>query len=338
MSTKRFSEAMSEVDDKYYDEAVSYKASVTSSHAKRRLPIILVAALMTIFLMGAGVVVAIYGDSIQSWFGYYWEAITGQNMSEEHTVLIDHLSQEIEKSQTIGDVTVTVDSATVGDDNFFLLLKIDGIELSKKHSYIFDQIYMEVNPDPVTSGGMGGYGFQYHGLDGDGTALLLIEFSYTNMGGFSKDTRPLEVSLKLNDFTQSAHSDKAKVLAEGEWNFTFSIDRSQPPASIWLPDTEVEAMDLDKQKLVPVTITNIELTNTGLRFKYDYMEGTLSIEPHIDVVLKNGTAIGASGGSSVSDEDGIYLYNSYQWSVPVNLDEVEYVKIGETKIPVPNIQ
>ena len=76
---------------------------------RRRLPVALIAAILALVLMGAGVVAIVYGDSIQSWFGHYWEQVTGQPMSDQHTALIDHLSQEIDLAQTVGDVTVTVD-------------------------------------------------------------------------------------------------------------------------------------------------------------------------------------------------------------------------------------
>ena len=46
-------------------------------------------------------------------------------MSSGQAALIDHLSQEIGVSQSIGDVTMTVDSATVGDDGFYLLFRME---------------------------------------------------------------------------------------------------------------------------------------------------------------------------------------------------------------------
>lgn len=64
MNTKRFSEAMDEIDDKYINKAVSHKAKNTLiSHTKRRISFSLAAAIMSIFLIGSAVAVAfIYGD------------------------------------------------------------------------------------------------------------------------------------------------------------------------------------------------------------------------------------------------------------------------------------
>ncbi len=384
MNAKKFSDAMSALDNKYIDEALSYNAKANHAKHLRRIPIALAAAILALFLMGAGVVAIIYGDSIQNWFSHYWEAITGQEMSDEHITTIDHLSQEIDVSQTIGNATVTVDSATVGDDNFFLLLRIEGLQFSNKQSYGFENINMNVKPDPLEGNdGIGSCGFQYHGLDGNGAALFLLDYNYASGSGYEKDTSPLDIALSLknlieNAYTdkeelliegewifnfsynyasgsgyekdtspldialslknliENAYTDKEELLIEGEWIFNFSLDRSTLPDVINLPDTEVMAMDLERQELVPVTITNIELTSTGLRFRYDYADGTLSIESRISVVLDNGVTIRDSGGAGTPLDDGKTLNCSHQWLVPINLDKVSSVHIGETAIPIPS--
>ena len=124
------------------------------------------------------------------------------------------------------------------------------------------------------------------------------------------------------------------MIAEGVWEFNFIIDRSQVPKAISLPDTEVLVMDLDSRKEVAVTLTNIELTNTGIRFQYDFRGGMLSFGSHIELRLDNGVTIGESDGSGTPMEDGITLNCSYHWTVPINLEEVAAVRIGNVEIPV----
>lgn len=335
MNDKKFSEAMGEIDDKYIDEAISYghKAKAVPNH--RRLSVALVAAILALLLIGAGVAAIIYGDSIQNWFEHYWEAITGQQMSDEQAATIDHLSQEIGVSQTVGDVTITVDSATVGDDNFFLLLKVDGMNFSDEHSYNFLMGTMETSPDPLVDGAFVGWGMEYLGVDGDGSALLLLNYEYLSDNGFVQDTRPLQVWLRLVNLARDAHTDREKIIAEGEWYCSFVIDRSRPIEIISLPDTEAMATD-EQQNETPVMITNIELTNTGLRFQYDYNEGTLFLsDQRVFVILKNGSIVDNDGGIGSPTEDNIDMCFSYQWFVPVNLNEVYVVQIGETQIAIP---
>ena len=334
MNRKDLYKGFNEVDD----DILERSERVTVSNVvpiRRHLPVALIAAILALFLMGAGVVAIIYGDSIQSWFGHYFELVTGQEMSEEQTALIDHLSQDISQSQTVGEATVTVDSVTVGDDSFYLLLRVEGGEVSKRHHYSFDGVTLEVSPDPMEGvGGIGSHGIQYQGMEGDGSALLLMDYSYATQEDFELDTTPLEVHLILEDFMRSPQSDNRKMVTEGIWEFNFTIDRSQPPATISLPDTEVMAMNLELREEAPVVLKNIELTNTGIRFQYDYQEGTYSLEAHLKIVLKNGAIIGYSDGSGTPLGDGTTLNCSYHWMIPVNLDEVQAVRIGGVDILV----
>lgn len=338
MNVRKFSDAMDEIDNKYIDEAVSYTSKSNPVYHFRRFPLALIAAILAMLLMGAGVVAIIYGSSIQNWFGHYWEMITGQGMSDEQVAIIDNLSQDIGLTQTAGDITVTVDSATIGYDNFFLLLRVNGIEFSNKFAYGFEQVTMDMEPDPVDENdGIGGYGFQYHGIDGDGSILLLLDYSYTSGTDNTRDTRPVNIVLTLENLLQSPNMDKEKLVAPGEWNFEFSLDRSKEIEIIQLSDTEIMVIDLEKQEPVPAIIKNIELTSTGLSFQFDYNTGILALEvSHIDVIMNNGKSISAGGGNGASLENGKTLNCSYQWLVPINLNEATCVQIGETQIVIPH--
>ena len=61
---------------------------------------------------------------------------------------------------------------------------------------------------------------------------------------------------------------------------------------------------------------------------------TLS-DQHIVIVLSNGKTIGNNGGIGSPTEDNKDMSFSYQWLVPVDLNEVVAVQIGETQIAVP---
>ena len=71
-----------------------------------RLPAVLVAVLLALLLMEACSVAAIYGDSIQNWFGHYFGSVTGREMSEGQKALIDHPSQDISRSKTVDILTL----------------------------------------------------------------------------------------------------------------------------------------------------------------------------------------------------------------------------------------
>ena len=320
------------------DDILERSESVNTKTFRFRWQHALIAAIMCICLMGAGVVAVIWGDSIQNWFGHYWQAITGQEMSSGQAALIDHLSQEIGISQTIDDVMVTVDSATVADDGFYLLFRIEGMPFTGRKNYGFNETKLQISPDPTKeNGGMASYGYDSHGIDGDGSIILIMEYNFVTKIGYVEDTRPLEVEITLRDLVESPQTEWEKTLQEGEWTYSFTIDRSNPPAAITLPDATVDAIDLtnrDEYTTVPVLITDLEVTNTGLRFKYDYQEGNYDVPAHIDAILANGVSIGVGSGSGHPLEESGLLFCSYKWLVPIDLEEVTAINFNGIIIPI----
>ena len=335
MKERRILNILGQVNEEYIEEATPINRTFDTQTIKfnRRLPIALIAAILALLLMGAGVVVAIYGHSIQSWFSYYWEEITGQPMSEEQVAVINQLSQKIDVSETIDYVTVTVNSATIGDDSFFLLLRIEGLQQSRG-GCCFEQYSMEINPEPdLKDAGIGSFGYQYLGRDGDGAILLLMSYTYTSKNGYMINSNSIDVQLKLKNIIQNAYSNN--LLAAGEWNFNFTLDRDQMPEAIMLPDTEIELMDLKAQKEVPTVLTDIELTATGLHFRFADPERILSFEADISVILKNGHTLSTSdGGGTLSDDKKTWI-NSFHWEIPINPIEVEAIQIGNSQIAIP---
>ena len=334
MNRKDLYQSFCEVDDDILERSET-ASSYHTVPIRRRLPAALIAAMLCLCLMGAGVVAIIYADSIQNWFGHYFELVTGQEMSQGQTALIDHLSQDINQSQTVGETIVTVDSVTMGDDSFYLLLRVEGVNFLKRHHYDFEEVTLELSPDPMEGiGGVGSYGLKFHGLDGDGAALFLMDHSYGTSEGFKPDPTPLEVHLLLVNLVRGHQSEKQKMMTEGIWEFSFTLDRSQPPESISLPDTEVMGLNLDTEEEECIVLSNIELTNTGIRFQYNYENGTIDFRAKPEVSLENGATICWTDGSCTPMRDRTTLNCSYHWIIPVNLDEVVAVRIGEEEIPV----
>lgn len=70
MNAKKFSDAMSELDNKYIDEAVSYSCKIRQTpRFNRRLTAALIAAMITLFLMGCAAVVAgVFGTWVTDFF------------------------------------------------------------------------------------------------------------------------------------------------------------------------------------------------------------------------------------------------------------------------------
>lgn len=328
----------SEVDDDLLQRSENATVSRTVPR-HRRLSFVLIAAILALLLMGSGIVVTIWGDDIQDFYALIWEKVTGQSMSDQHIALIDRLSQQIGISETVDGVTVTVDSVTVGTQDFAILLRAEGLEFSKRRVYGFDETKLEMDPKTLEDVSLSAsYSYQFLGFDADGAILMVIRGHYTATDPFRKDPPPLTVTLSMTNFVQSPWSDDRVLLAEGVWEFTFSMDRHELDLRD-LPDTQVTGVDSsgkDAPVEAPVTLTNIVLTNLGLSFQYNRQGGDVFLDIHIfdvKLVLDSGQEIVPVSSAESALQDGIG-YCTYTWMLPANLDEVAALEIGDAVIPI----
>ena len=107
MNTRRFSEAIGEIDDRYIEKALSYGAKTTAaSPAKRRVSLPLVAAVAAILLMGSALAVALlYGGDlwIQKPSGDPVESVRTaleNQVGKDYTIKIEVKSVEIDETET----------------------------------------------------------------------------------------------------------------------------------------------------------------------------------------------------------------------------------------------
>jgi len=328
----------SEVDDDILQRSENATVPRTVPR-RRRLSFVLIAAILALLLMGSGIMVTILGDDIQDLYSLFWEKVTGQSMSDQHIALIDRLSQEIGISETVDGVTVTVDSATVGTQDFSILLRAEGLDFSKRRVYGFDETKLNMDPKTLEDVSLStSYSYRFLGFDADGAILMLIQGHYTVKEPFRKEPPPLTVTLSMTNFVQSPWSDNRFPLAEGVWEFTFSMDRHELDLRE-LPDTQVTGVDYSNKNTpaeTPVTLTNIVLTNLGLSFRYDRQDGNVSLDIHIfdvKLVLDSGQEI-VPISSSESDLQAKSGYCTYTWMFPANLDEVATLEIGDAVIPI----
>lgn len=305
---------------------------------RRRFSIVLIAAILALFMLGAGVA-TIWGSNVQSWLARYWQTLTGQPMSDRHTALIDQLSQDIGLSQTVGNVTVTVDSAAVGEANFFILLRIEGMEFSKKHKYGFEDATVTLSPESITDDmTSASFSYNYWGLDPDGAAIFLIQYYYATSGPASEQPPPLQLTLSMKNLAQDPRTNKHLLLAEGSWSFTFMLERNTLITKA-LPDTQIMGLDYSKpigKRETPILLTNLKLTGNDLTFRYDRKDGNVVAQialRQVRIILKNGQEIGASNGSKTIMA-GDQWHCVYFWEIPVDLNEVAAVQISEVVIPI----
>ena len=158
----------------------------------------LIAAALALAL--AGTVLAVASPTLWWWFEQKWEEETGSSMTESQSLVIDGLTRKVGESVTSGDVTVTVDSITVGSSQIWALLDVTGWDFDRDAQYSFDRMRAEIVPDP--SGGQhggAGYGLDSIGITREGAARMLLEFSATISTGNQLNRGDYALEIDLND-------------------------------------------------------------------------------------------------------------------------------------------
>ena len=257
-------------------------------------------------------------------------------MGAEQTAVIHELSKKIGVSATDGNLTITVDSATGSENIFYFLVRVEGHPFTQKHRYSFASrrltVAEEALPDNLR---VSSFGIQYLGVAEDGAGLFLIHYDYATSDGDIGDIKALPMTLYLENMTRrNPHRDHetAKIVEEGKWSISFTLDRSQLSEKVQLPDTEVCGMDYETGERVSITLSNIVLSNTGIRFTYDSKGGTVEPYSGFLVLLKNGARIEDGQGAGTVEDDLTTLNYDWHWSIPLNLDDIASISIGGTEI------
>ena len=302
--------ALTDVRAEYIEEAAPPRRRTL-----RRWMIAAVAASLTVLLMGAGV---IFGDSVQSWMDWRWRWENGKTMSGDQTALVNSMSQEIGLSETIGDITVDVDSAIFGDQGFRVLVRVRGMQFDRKYAVGFRQALMELEPEPGDWLGQdvcfsGGRGTHTAGFDHDGSLLLFVGCYWDQP---KRPETPVMVKISLSDlvYTWGSIGQNVEVIQEGTWEFEFPLEVTGVPEPITLPDCTVKT-----KKGEELELRNLRLCSTGLLFER-MGEGDF----WVTVILADGSSIRADLGTG----------DACWWDVPVDPAQVKELQIGETVITV----
>lgn len=324
------------VDDCYVIGAWEFHQGKRKAQKKRmsvqKVWIVAAVIALTILLASCGIAAVIFGGSIQEWFGFYWGEITGQDMGAGQTAIINKLSQEIGSSDTYGEVTVTVDSATGSEGMFYLLIRVEGCSFNKQYQYSFDARRLQIDPEmlpdacKVTS-----YSIRYLGVDQNGAGLFLMDLCYDLSDTGENDLGPLPMRLTLKNLIRTINQ-KEKTVKEGQWSISFSLDRSQIPEKIELPDTLVSGFNEKTGQNISVMLRNIVLSNTNLRYTFDSPQGSIAVYSNISVLLKNGSCIKEGQGIGTLSEDSLTSNYIWHWSIPLNMDDIASVIIAGTEI------
>ena len=297
--------ALTDIREDFLEEAVPVRCRPLS-----RWLTAAVAASLAVLLMGAGI---LFGGSVQDWMDHRWAMENTRPMGEGQAALVDGMSQEIGLSQTIGGITVDVDSALFADRGFRILVRVRGRQFDHAQGVEFDRWTMELQPDPTE--GMGRHiGWEFAGFDSDGSWLLFFRCDWDEA---VRPDAPFTVRLSMSDlvFTGGPIGEVTEVVQEGTWEFEFPLEVTGVPDPIRLPDCTVKT-----EKGEELELKNLVLYSTGLTY-----EKTGEGDFEVTVILADGSAIAATLG----------MGDTRWWDVPVDPAQVAALRLGETTIQIP---
>ena len=301
--------------------------------AKRRIPkTALIAAALVVAL--AGTARAVAAPTLRGWFEQKWAEETGGPMTESQSLMIDSLTQKVGLSDTCGDVTVTVDSITVGGSQIWALLDVEGLEFSQNTRYSFDWMRVDIVPDP-SEGQFGGAGYSLGsiGLTEEGRCRMLLEFSAIISTGNQLNSGDYALEIDLSDLIRCRTGrTEDEVLYEGDWSFSIPLtaESLSPVISLeevvpvrGLPDQEGAEVNWD------LVLRDVRITSTDLSFTMDRPNPFLEVT----AILADGTEVedAGRGGSEMKDHR---WYASFDWPVPLDVTDMVAIRFGNAEIPL----
>ncbi|MCD7848056.1 MAG: DUF4179 domain-containing protein [Oscillospiraceae bacterium] len=347
-NAEKLSTAIDMVDEKYLTEAAEYKAE---KHGIRhsRLVAVAVAAVVCVFMMGAGVLVS--NEGISDWLRTQQELISGREMSEEQYEQIQDSAQYIGASESASNMTITVDSATFTDERIYILLRIEGSE-ERQPLLNYDVNLYGIFAEKHSCG------VAYDGIHDDGATYYVIDFVYDYIG--EPDATEVDVTLEvINPDDDNAMS----------WTFDFTLDRVPETAIDIIPEGESVTVSVSmrymdwaaaattdviteiRYDVITRDVIAISLREGAMYVTYDNDTAILPDGVDVDkyyidteydggfdsiyVVMKDGTMIKPTyGGMTESALGQPTITWRYIWSSAINPDNVAYIRIGYTDIPV----
>ena len=161
--------------------------------------------------------------------------------------------------------------------------------------------------------------------------------SVSKSGSITVNSGGYALELRLHDLVRCRQGGEDEVIAQGEWSFSIplTVDSLSPVISIEsaLVKGEMlqEGADGALEKVTQeVELRDITFTATGVSFYTEESSELLDVA----AIFADGTEVASNGGGGSRMEDGSW-YGSCQWPVPIDVEQVTALRIGETEIPIP---
>ena len=322
-------------------EEVAQMTKLERKNPKKRFPKgILIAAAILAVLAGSAIAAVGMPGTLQGWFARQWTEQNNTEMNTEQLEFIDHLTDEVGVQDTQNDVTVTLDSVTAGDSGIWLLLKVSGsYEEDEDHRYDFGHVELTLDPDPEKIHDMpGGSGIQtlYSGTAADGAFTVLLQYTIDLAGKSTLLEEPRSATLVLEDLNRKEIGGdwEETPAAEGTWTLDFSLTPDKERKVLTIPELEVPARNWDINQAGRTTIYQVRISVAEIQYVQAAEEQAWKPE-WAALILRDGSVVECGGGSSRFQAAEYTRWSStYYWRVPVDLSQVEALRIGDETFPL----
>ncbi len=298
---------------------------------RRRFSMVMAACLLVVLVSGTALAVS-SGDGLKNWFEASWKSWNNQELGEEQTAMIDSLTTPLGVSQTVGDVTVTADSIAYSDGYFWIMLYAEGVKMDPDEAYGFAKNQMEIQSETIEDLSWG-WGSITDASGNENRARILIDGQLNPDLLQQVSGQEAVFTLKMTDFMEHpTDADKKKLLQEGDWTLEFTVPLTETGKTLTPDDFDSEFTVPNSMDSAVVHISDMEINSVGIRYIVSSDLEAENVHGEMPTaILKNGGQVSITGGSGEEQEDGSWLMR-YQWSMPLDVDQIAAIRLGSTAV------
>lgn len=229
----------------------------------------------------------------------------------------------------VPNVTVSLDSVAVGEDALWMLVHVTGnYETGKRYSFRRGELLGAPEKEFSELGITVSSGVTAERCEilNDGSLQILLHYQCLNS---SADlTQGGTYQLQLEDLMMDRNP-----VQKGQWNLSFSLDQTTASAPVVLEHITLPVEGLDGQDAVE--FEEIRITSTGVRLVCQPQFSGYNLWTDVALILADGSEISGFGGhgSWTGEADTSNWYSSYNWNLPVAVEQAVALRIGETIVP-----
>lgn len=329
-------------------DLLTEKEEVSSMKQKnrRRIPAaVLVAAALVIALAGtAFAAVFDLPDILADWFGQRWEEEIEKPVEKEQLELLNRLTRPVGVSDTCGGVTITADSATVGDSSLWVLLVVDGLEgpLPEPgeagdwfHMYHTGMDRSDIAPLTQEAFKINGMGFGVYSSNVTEDGRLCLIYCYEpQISGSASLLDGCRVTFQTDEIGYGN-----ETLAEGNWLLEFDLEPAEGTPVLTLQDVQFPAKypHGGETEDVLIDMTEVRVSSTDVTFRLDAGDSLrMAYQFDMTLLFRDGTEINCTELPEMGSHDE----EKNEWVVtknlplPIDLTQVESLRVGGMEFPL----